>query len=97
LQSRLHLSFHKDQSLLLERSFRRRIFYPDLILSLLNCNVEVMKVTPGRDKVDHLENSELTLPQHNTIADQRPLIRVDDGSGVFLPSYDITDFVIFRH
>jgi hypothetical protein len=60
-------------------------------------DVEVMEVATGRDKVDHFENSEFTLPQHNTIPHQRSLISVDDSPGVILSSYDVTDFVIFRH
>jgi hypothetical protein len=60
-------------------------------------DVEVVKVTTGRDKVDHLENSELTLPQDYMISHQRSLISVNDGSRVFLTSYDVTDFIICSH
>jgi hypothetical protein len=67
------------------------------ILNLLYGDVEVVKITTGRDKVDYLKNSELTLPQHYMISHQRSLISVDDGSRVLLSSYDVTDFVICRH
>jgi hypothetical protein len=67
------------------------------ILSLLDRDVEVMEVATGRDKVDYLENSELTPPQLNMISHQRSLISIDDGSRVILSSYDVTDFVICRH
>jgi hypothetical protein len=63
----------------------------------LDGDVEVVEVTAGRDKVDDLENSELTFPQHDTISNQRSLIGIDDGSGVILSSYDVTDFVICSH
>ena len=68
-----------------------------LRLNLLYRDVEVVEVTTGGDKVDHLKNSELALPQHDTISDQGTLIGIDDGSRVILSSYDVTDFVICRH
>jgi hypothetical protein len=68
-----------------------------LVLSLSNCDVEVMEIAAGRDEIDHFEDSKFTFPQLDTISYQGSLIRVDNSPGVIPSAYDITDFVICRH